>query len=363
VKSLPKHSAPENRRLRVALDLRLAAYQPAGIARYAIELAQALDSTNELELVELHSRKDPVHGPRSRRLFTPPHHAFERYTLGIEALLRAGSPLDVFHATDFIVPRIPGVATVATVHDLTFLRHPEFLPPESLDYYRQIRRSQRWTDSWITPSAWTARDLEAWLGIASERVFVIPHGVPSHLTSVEIVPLEERGNFLLTVGTIEPRKRFDLLLDALDRMPETPPVYLAGRPGWCSEGLQRRIAADSRITWIRQGSDEQLTDLFRRARALVVPSIEEGFGLQALEAMACGTPVVSSGGGALSEVTGRAALEPGDPSPEAWAAALERVCADDTLWSELSEAAVRRARHFSWSNAAAETIKVYQETS
>jgi glycosyltransferase involved in cell wall biosynthesis len=346
--------------LRVALDLRLAGYRAGGIARYADELYHALRPIPGLAVRAVRTHRDHAPDPRALRVRTPPHHRIEQYALGAELLTRRPRP-QVFHATDFIAPRLPGTPVVATVHDLTFLTNPELLDPTGLDYYRRIFKSKRRTAAWITPSQWTADALVELVGVASEAITVIPHGVPSLSVAASPLPNANRGSYLLAVGTVEPRKRYDLLLDALALLQEPPPLIVVGQPGWRSAATELRLRTTPRVGWRTAVSDDELAVLYRQAWAVAVPSLAEGFGLSALEAMAHGTPVISSGYGALPEVTGPTALAPVDDSAEAWAAALERLRGDAALWQRLADDGYRRSLTFTWQQAAQETAEVYRQ--
>ena len=343
-------------RLTITIDLRLAGYRGGGIARYATELARELARVPELRVVPLVSRRD-ITTADGRRLWTPPHHRFEQHTIPGELALRRLRPT-VYHATDFIAPRLRGTAIVATVHDLAFVRWPDDLAPESLAYYRELRRSSRWTDAWITPSRWTADELAAYIDVDPRRIHVIPHGAPAALLAEPVVPRAQRGDFVLAVGTVEPRKRYELLLDAWSVRGDLPRLIVAGAPGWRTAVVQRRLRETPGVEWRLQATDAQLVKWYRGALAVLVPSRVEGFGLTALEAMAAGTPVVSSGGGALPEVTGDVAQTAGD-APEDWGAAVARITTDTTLWQTLSELGRLRAATFRWDRAAVDTAVVY----
>lgn len=348
--------------LRVAIDLRLAGYRVGGTARYAEELYRALQRRDDVTVRGLRSRRDTVMDANAHRMRTPPHHRFEQRAIAAELLLGRMRP-DVYHATDFIAPRLRGISTVATVHDLEFLRHPEYLDEAGLKYYRQLEQSRVWTDAWITPSQWTADDLSVSFDIDPASIFPVPHGLPPTLALRPAVPRHERNPYLLLVGTVEPRKRYGLLLDALARMEQPPRVVLVGQPGWQSDDVLARISKNAYVDWRKDVNDSTLWELYRNAFAVVVPSQSEGFGLAALEAMACGTPVVSSGHGALPEVTGLAALVPETDDPVGWADAVQKVLEDEHLWNELSVFGQRRAREFSWDRAAGSTLQVYQHVS
>lgn len=347
------------RSLSVAIDLRLAGYRTGGIARYANDLYTALRTLPDLSIKAIRSRTDLTVDDQALRFRTPPHHRLERYAIAVEAAL-SRERFNVYHATDFIAPRFPRTATVATVHDLAFLQRPEDLEQSSLDYYRQISAARHWTDAWITPSQWTANDLSEHFDIDPDAITVIQHGIPLDLQRQPIVPRAERGDYVLAVGTIEPRKRYDLLLDTLALMPQRPRLEVVGKAGWNSDVTEYRLDSTGDVAWRRDAGDATLRDLYRNACAVVIPSHSEGFGLAALEAMACGTPVISSNQGALPEVTGLAALVPDGDDPHSWAAAIERIRDDEQLWNELSAFGRRRTQGFSWSRAARETSNVYQ---
>ncbi len=266
----------------------------------------------------------------------------------------------VYHAMDFIAPRLPGIAAVATVHDLAFVHWPDDLEPDALAYYRQLGTSRNRTAAWITPSVWTADELAGIYGVDRSSIHVIPHGVSLNLHDVAPIPRIERGDYILAVGTVEPRKRYDLLLDAMAQGDVLPRLVIAGRVGWNSQSLERRLRSTDGVNWIADATDATLKRLYQQAIAVVVPSRAEGFGLPALEAMAVGTPVVSSGGGALPEVTGDAALTVEQATAEAWSSAIAQITTDRILWEELSTAGTTKARFFSWDRSAEATASVYR---
>lgn len=342
---------------RVALDLRLAAYRAGGITRYATELLAALRGLDipRLAICELRSARDANRG--GVRLRTPPHHRLERWALPAELLLQRVRP-DVFHAVDFIAPPARGARVVATVHDLSFLERPQDLAPDALAWYSQLERSRRWTDAWIVPSRWTAEQLAARYGIDPATISVVPHGVPAFLRDVVPLPRATRGGYILAAGTVEPRKRLELLLDAWPQVGDELRLVVAGPRGWNADGLEARIHATPGVERRMDVDDAEMRDLYRHAVALAFPSWMEGFGLPALEAMACGTPVLSSGAGALPEVTGNAAITP-DPDAAAWSEAITQIASDEPTWTRLATAGVQRAAEFRWDRAATQTAAVY----
>ena len=344
--------------VRVGLDLRLAGYRGGGIARYARDLYHALQVLESADITPLRSICDPDTGCRAIRLRTPPHHRIERRALAIELRLR-GRSLEAYHTPDFIVPAGLHVPAIATVQDLAFLHWPDDLTPDGLRYYRQLDQSVTDTAAWITPSHWTAHDLSAAYGIPIEAIHVIPLGIPLDHRSAPL-PRQSRRNYILAVGTIEPRKRYDLLLDALDHVNERVHLIVVGHPGWNTDSVQARLRSHPRVTWLHGVDDARLAQFYAEAVALAFPSRAEGFGLPAVESMASGTPVVSSGGGALREVMRDAALTVEEQMPEAWGVAIQRIVDDVALWSRLSAAGRERAAVFSWAETARQTLEVYR---
>lgn len=336
----------------------MAGYRSGGIARYAAELYHALRPVSGIVVRAVRSRRDPDPDPRAWRARTPPHHRLEQYALSAE-LLAHRPRAQLFHATDFIAPRLPGTPLVATVHDLTFLTNPELLDPAGLGYYRRIFRSRRWTAAWITPSQWTADNLVELVDVDPSTIAVIPHGLPLLDRATPPLPLGERGDYLLAVGTIEPRKRYDLLLDALALLPEPPPLVVVGQAGWRSVETEARLRATPGVEWRGAVNDAELAELYHHAWAVAVPSLAEGFGFSALEAMAHGTPVISSGHGALPEVTGPAALTPEVDTAEGWAMAIAQLRDGERPWQQLDGDGYRRALTFSWTKAAQTTAELY----
>ncbi|MCO5177473.1 MAG: glycosyltransferase family 4 protein [Thermomicrobiales bacterium] len=348
--------------LRVAFDMRLAGYRAGGIARYATDLVAALDDRSDIDLLPIRSVKDSTRDSAAVRLRTPPHHRLERVALPVELTLRRVSP-DVYHAVDLIAPLLPRVPIVATIYDLAFMRWPEDLAPDGLAYYQQLPKALRWTTEVIATSTWTANDIAERLGFDPARITVIPLGLTRGIADDPPLPRSARGDFVLAVGTVEPRKRYDLLLDMLEHLDPAIRLVIVGNPGWRTDELQQRLRqaeASGRVEWRTGLPDTDVWHLYRTALAVALPSRVEGFGLAALEGMACGTPVVSSAGGALPEVTGGAAIDLPDAEPDAWAAAIESLASDADRWSTLSAAGIAQAARFDWQSAADATVGVYR---
>ena len=312
----------------------------------------------DLDVRPLYHRSSPP-GDARRTLRTPAHHRLETWTVGLELAL-ARRRFDVYHATDFIAPRFVRGPVVATVHDLAFMRYPDHLSRDSLRHYRQISSQKRRVNHWIAPSRWTRDEMVDLLGIDGRTISVIHHGVSRFAAGSPVLGRDSRRPFVVAVGTVEPRKRYDLLLDAVEYCNSGVELCIVGSPGWNTANLQRRIESADRVTWLPQATDREVFRLVSSAVALLIPSIDEGFGLSALEAMARGTPVISSGRGALPEVTGDAARLPADDSPESWAETIDDLTTDTTAWDALSAAGRQQASSFTWKKAAQKTSNVYR---
>ena len=253
---------------------------------------------------------------------------------------------DVLHCTTYYGPLRPSAPTVVTVHDLAVLRHPgAFGRWTQLYVPRVVPHVVRAAQRVIAVSEFTAGEVERLLRVPRERIRVIANGVEAAFT-----PEGPRaaGDYVLAVGTLEPRKNLARAIDAAKRLGVE--LRVAGERGWGAVDV-----GDANVTWVGRVDDAELARLYRGARCLVYPSLYEGFGIPILEAMACGTPVVTSRGGATEEVAGGAAVLVDPLDAEDIAAGIERAGA------ELREAGLARARAFTWEETAEQTRHVYEE--
>lgn len=366
--------------MHIGIDCRLPTYQMGGISQYTIHLVRALGEiagTNRYTV--FHKRgeprtflpSEPARFSRSD-LFTPCHHPQEKYTLSVELALHR---LDVFHSPDFIPPLFGASRKIITVHDLTFLYYPQFLTEESRRYYAdQIGWAVGKADHIIVDSEATRIDLIKLLGVAESRVTTIhlaanPVYEKFHSSDEVARTLEGFGltpGYILSVGTLEPRKNLVTLLQVYDRYRretgQAVPLVLVGGKGWIYEQIFRTIEKldlKGRVIHLSGVPDDKLAHLYRSAGVLAFPSYYEGFGLPALEAMQSGCPVIASNRGSIPEVVGEAAisLDPDDVS--AWVDALHRILGESDVANSLREKGFRQARLFSWHKTAAATMAVY----
>jgi alpha-1,3-rhamnosyl/mannosyltransferase len=311
--------------VRAGIDVAPLQQTAAGTARHVRGLLGALDGRPGLELERL-----TFGGPG--RLSTVARDTWW-YPFGLG---RAARSLDVLHCTTFRAPRRPPVPLVVTVHDLALLRHPDAFPA----WHRRsgtlaLRGAARVADAIVAVSAFTRDELVELLGVPPERVRVVPNGVDAVFDPSG--PAAE-GSYVLAVGTLEPRKNLGAAVEAA-RLAGLE-LRVAGAPGWGGVDVPG---------WAGRPSDDELAALYRGARCLVYPSLYEGFGIPVLEAMACGTPVVTSRGGATEEVAGGAAVLVDATDPEAIAAGIADA---ERRREELVARGHERARGFTWQHAA-----------
>jgi len=372
--------------MRIGFDARLVYYQQAGIGQYIIHLMQGLARVADLgahsheqspyQLWVFRSRKAPPFKlpawVRQAKLWTPSHHRFESTALTAEL---TGKRLALLHSPDFIPPFGGRFRSVITIHDLNFLHFPQFLTPQSARYYGQINRAVQRADHILTDSDWTREDVISHLDVPPERVTTV------HLAAAPVYrPITDRqevrravnryglpSDFIIFVGTLEPRKNVPTLLKAFhDLRHRAYDVHLAivGRKGWLYEevfaALTKLKLADH-VHFLENVPYEDLARLYNAASCLTLPSHYEGFGLPPLEAMACGTPVVVSDRSSLPEVVGDAGLLVDPDSPEELSAALARVLEDSELRAALRQRGLARSSEFSWAKAAHQTMAVYEQ--
>ncbi len=363
---------------RIGIDARLVYYRQGGISQYTqhlIDEMAALDTHNDY--VILHSRKDARNlaaGPNQRRAvcLTPAHHRLERLALAVEL---APQRLDVLHSPDFIPPLNGRFKSVITIHDLAFLMYPDILTEESRRYYAgQIHAAARRADAILAVSQATCADAIDLLGAPPEKITVTPEAADRRYTpQPEAAVTRARQTYhlpegyLLFVGTFEPRKNLGGLLRAYAELRadlrDAPALVIAGKRGWLYERLftlAGELRLSQHVTWLEDPADADLPALYSGASLVCLPSFYEGFGLTALEAMACATPVVVSNRGSLPEVVGDAALMVNPDDPTSIAEGLRRVLEDAALAADLRARGPQRAAQFSWRETARLTLGVYR---
>jgi len=265
---------------------------------------------------------------------------------------------------------------VVTVHDVAVLRFPEMFRTWQRFYTRVVLpRVARGARAVIAVSYATKQDVVDLLGVPEDRVTVIPNGLSPGIGPIASDSARARevraryalpDRFLLTVGSVEPRKNLPRLIEAVRLVGERSggrdiALVHAGPEGWLSHDIPAvaRAHGNGRVRFLGYVSSEDLAVLYSLARGCAYPSLWEGFGLPVLEAMACGCPVLTSRVSALPEVAGSAALLVEPTSVDEIADGLARLWTDDAMRTRLAQRGIERARQFSWERSAAETVAVY----
>jgi glycosyltransferase involved in cell wall biosynthesis len=369
----------------VSLDVSAIPQRPAGAGRYVIELVGALARGHEPSLSLLTRKGDGDRwaslAPQARIVdvvptWRPLRLAYERLRMSRQ-IARLG--VDVHHGPHYTMPGRPPVPVVVTIHDLTFFDAPERHQRSKVVVFRRaIERAAREADALVCVSERTRRRLLELVEVACP-VVVAPHGIDhERLTASEPTPgaderslvslgLEASAERIVCLGTLEPRKGGVDLLDAFERLALGRPgleLVFAGQRGWGLEEFDRRLETSpqaARIRMLGYVADEVIPALLRSAAVVAYASIDEGFGLPALEALACGAPVVTTSGSVMAELCGEAPwlVEGGDPASLAAgiAAALDATQQERAARRSLG---VERASSFSWETTAERHLEAYE---
>lgn len=340
--------------MRIALDATYSVDpRPSGIAIYSRELMRGLALRRPADKF-LHCYR-----PKQWRKVPPAFARNVRNRLLLLPLLTFSA--DVYHALNQRVDRRPAKRVVSTFHDL-FVMTGDYSSPEFRKRFtEQAVRAAEQSDLIIAVSAFTARQVKELLGFDESRIRVISHGVrrPSKK------PETPREKLILFVGALQTRKNVSRLVSAMEHLPADWKLVLAGSPtGFQVEGILRQIAERPNQNQIQVAgyvTNDELDALYQRASIFAFPSLDEGFGMPVLEAMARGVPVLTSNRSALAEVAANAAVLVDPEDTEAIASALLCLTQDESLRSELSRKGLARAAEFSWEKAVEETWAVYAE--
>lgn len=352
---------------------------PAGTGRYSAELAAALARTappgstvtgwtahhRDVTAAQVPGVLGPRQLPLPRRAVIA---AWERHTGP------APRGADLVHAPTLLVPPRRGRPLVVTIHDAVPWTHPTTLTARGVAWHRRMGEyAARIADLVVVPTRTVADELAGLLPALGDRVMVVNGGVTDALRQVPSDAAERarrldlpEGGYVLSLATLEPRKGLDVLLAALAE-PAAPdlPLLLVGQPGWGGVDpyaeAARHGVPEGRVRVLGRIDDADLSVVLRRATMLAAPSRAEGFGLPVVEAMAVGTPVVTSDAPALVEVGGGATVVVPRESPAELAEALRAVAEDDAMHRRLSDAGRTRADSYSWNDAAHTLWDAYEK--
>ena len=266
---------------------------------------------------------------------------------------------DFFHGLNQRVPEFRFRRMVTTFHDLFVLTGDYSTPEFRRRFAEQARRAAAESDAIIAVSEFTARQVEKLLGVERQRIHVVHHGADHVVRAAEC----RRENIVLHVGALQKRKNIARLVEAFEQAPAGWRLVLAGSEGYGAAEILARIATSPRrhdVQVLGYVSNGELARWYARARIFAFPSLDEGFGMPVLEAMAAGVPVIAARRAALPEVCGDAALLVDPEDVAAIVAALQHLMEDPVTVGRLVAAGHKRVEEFSWQKAAMETWKVYQ---
>ena len=338
---------------------------PGGIGRYTRSLIESLPR-DEVTLYTFACAESPQDAPPrykrvsrlNYRLEYELWHRFRNRDLGIEG--------DIIHAPSFAVPPSPNQPLEKTACEIAFMRHPGAFSKRGVRFHTKgLKIARNEACALIVPSRFTHDELVR-EGVNPNLIHVIPHGIKIH-QDIDSSHDEELVNsiqvpkrFVLAVGTIEPRKNLPMLVRAVEEARETGEdisLVLVGPRGWGDvNGLDRDFVYE-----LGRIEDDILNALMRQAIVYCVPSIYEGFGMPALEAMASRTPVIASGVASLPEVVGDAGtlLDPLDS--QSWAEAIVKISQDVDFRNDQAERGYVRAKSFTWESSARAHVAAYRE--
>jgi glycosyltransferase involved in cell wall biosynthesis len=379
--------------MRIGIDVSLVPGQASGGGQYAYQLCHALaavDPVNSYRLYPVfyyivHPDFSVAHLPTAANMRVAHRRLSPKL---VRSLWRQDRPerfkefllgnVDVVHSTTFCAPRfhLRRRRLVVTIYDLSFVTYPEFHLPANVEHcLRGTKLAIERADALIAISESTRRELIDEMGVPPERIAVTPlasgRGLQRVSDAGRLAAVRHRYQlpecFVLFLGALEPRKNVGRLLEAFAALSPTLRrefhLVVAGAQGWLNESVHeraRQLGIEGRVRFPGHIEPSDLAAIYSLATVFAYPSLWEGFGLPVLEAMACGTPVLTSNVSSLPEVAGDAAVLVSPTDVDAIAGGLGRLLESRALRADLADRGVRRAAEFSWERCARETLAVYE---
>ncbi len=356
----------------------------AGVGHYTYYLVMSLlDADRQNDYVLFFDSRMKQVGPFRRDNTTIRFFPFSQYRrflpfayshLLISATLNR-ERLDLFHAPANIIPLGYTKPSVVTIHDLAIYQNPHWFPAQLFSTRLLVPQTLKRARAVLAVSENTAQDLRELFRVPEEKIAIIPEGVDLELARrVQAVDPRKRfglpAHYLCFVGTLEPRKNLVRLIEAYADLRkrnaalEHIPLVLAGKRGWKSDAIFQAVKThhlETSVRFLDYISLPEKVGLLRNARAFVFPSSYEGFGLPVLEALALGTPVLTSNLSSLPEVAGDAAEYVDPESTESIAKGIERILFDEPLRKRLQANGLVQAAKFSWEKVALRTVALYEK--
>lgn len=371
--------------MKIAIDITASAWtgKRSGVGHYISALTNNLadiDSNNEYLLYAYFSRDFEQ---RRKSLFIPQKENFRlkvrRIPIQVFNFLAVNVPLnllservDVIHSPFYVPPHPRKIRTILTIHDLTSILFPQFHTKYVRRLGVEIRRSCRRIDKVIAVSENTKGDVVNLFGIPEEKV-VVTHEAADEIfkplkDAAKIASIKAKykipNEFVLFVGTLEPRKNIIALIKAFSLMKDKieHKLVVVGKKGWLYTEIFEQVAklgVEDRVVFTGYVPDEDLVWIYNACDVFVYPSVYEGFGLPVIEAMACGAPVITSNTSSLPEVAGNAAILVNPQNIDEISTNIMKVLEDDNLKKQLSQKGIEQAKKFSWKKTAEKTLAAY----
>lgn len=367
----------------IAIDVsRLAITNRTGTEHYTYELLGALAKQDRRSRYTLYCNQRleslPPLGPNFALRRIPFPRLWTHLRLSAEVIARSPDVLFIpAHVLPLGAPLRRDIRTVVTIHDLGYMHFPSSHTRSQRLYLRlSTLWSARVATQIIAISNATRYDLMRFTGISPHKVSTIHHGVSAQFHAAEDVTTTTAvrqkygitGEYFLYLGTIQPRKNILRLIDAFASMKQADTrslcLVIAGKPGWLTQSIEQRATEQGvadRVHFVGYVADADRTPLLRGAIGFVFPSLYEGFGMPILEAMQCGTPVITSITSALPEVAGDGAILVNPNDTDAIATAMTQLASNTQLHDDLRRRGFARVRHFTWDRCAEQTLQVLQE--
>lgn len=376
--------------MRIGVDITAAVTQGGGIGRYTRELIYALVRADKENEYCLFSAKQPAVLPVPDPIPTGENIDYHQAPLGERWLYRlwyrlrlplpvqlVTGQIDLFHSPDFVLPPVRGdVPTILTVHDLSFIHYPNTFTPALVNYLNGVVPwSVERATHILADSQATKEDLTNIWNVPAEKVTVLYSGVSGRFRPVtdkkQLAAVRKKYDigdkpYLVSVSTLQPRKNFQMLIQAFKPVAKQQPhnLIIAGGKGWLYEEMLAEVEKqrlEGRVKFIGFVADSDLPSLYSEASLMVFPSLYEGFGLPLLEAMACGVPVLTSNASCLPEVAGEAAVLLSPTDQAAWSQTMNELLSNSGQRAKLVAAGFLQARKFTWKKAAGQLLEIYQE--
>ncbi|MCB0016737.1 MAG: glycosyltransferase family 4 protein [Anaerolineales bacterium] len=377
-----------SRAARIGIDVTAALTQGGGIGRYTRELVRAVTALQSPYQFQLMSAQPAGPPPVPDPLPNPDHVQYRPLPIGEKWLYRlwyrlrlplpvqlATGRIDLFHSPDFVLPPVAGrIPTLLTVHDLSFIHYPQAYTETLVNYLNKVvpwsvgRASHILADSEATKV-----DLIDLWAVPADKITVLLSGVDEVFRPVtderRLRQVRARyglgeAPYLLAVGTVQPRKNYQMLIRAFRPVAANWPhnLVIAGGKGWLYDDILAEVEAQGladRVIFTGFVDDGDLPALYTSATLSLMPSLYEGFGIPLLEAMACGVPIMAANVSSLPEVAGEAGLLLPPADETAWSGAIHRLLLSRERRLEMVAAGFHQARTFTWRRAARQLLTIY----